>query len=125
MFLLRQFIIAGNPGLTSNVWFNFYWLGLAVVALVCGLVAICAKRAIVTIVTCILGGYGFAVALCGLIPAFGGPYVANYVFFIVAGVAMVLGIIFQCIFCKPDPEKKSRAEQYRADEKARKAQQQQ
>merc|ERR1719324_1850403 len=88
-------------------------------------IAACLKSAVITTVTCILGGYGFAVALCGLIPAFDGPYVANYVFFIVAGITMILGIIFQCIFCKPDPEKKARADQYRADEKARKAQQQQ
>lgn len=122
MFLLRQFIIAGNPQLASDWRFNFYWLGLAVVAILCGFLAVCLKRAVITTVTCILGGYGFAVALCGLIPACGGPYVANYVFFIVAGITMVLGAIFQCIFCKPDPDENARQDQYRADENARKEQ---
>jgi len=122
-FMLRQFILAGNPDLATNSWFNFYWLGLAVVALLCGIIAVLLKRSVIRLVTCLLGGYAFAIALCGLIPVFGGPYCANYTFFIVAFVAMAAGFVFQCFCCKPDPEKAKRMEQYRADQKERKAQQ--
>jgi len=122
MFLLRQFILAGDPGLALEPYFNLFWLALAAVALLGGILAVCFKSTVIKIVTCVLGGYAFAVALCGLIPAFGGPYVPNYGFFIAAGGAMVIGALIQCFCCKKRPAKEEKLHgiQYKADGKARK-----
>jgi len=120
MFFLQNFIVAGNPHLASEPLFNLFWLGLVAVAILCGLVAMCLKSQVTILVTSILGGYAFAIALCGLVPAFGGPYVPNYGFFITAGFAILFGILFQCFCCKDDPDKKARMEQYRADQDQRK-----
>jgi hypothetical protein len=124
MFLLRQFIVAGNPSLVNDTNFNLYWLALAAVALLGGVLAVCFKSTVVRVVTVVLGGYTFAVALCGLIPALGGAYVPNYGFFVTAGVTMLLGAAFQCFCCKKRDfkEEEQRAVQYNADGNARKAQ---
>jgi len=95
MFMLRLFILAGNPGLAQSTAFNFYWLALGVVALIAGIVAVKMKKSVMVVVTCLIGGYGFAVAVCGLIPVFNGPYLANYVFFIIFGFTVLIAAFHQ------------------------------
>lgn len=100
MLLLRMFILAGNPQLGLDKNFKFFWLGLAGVAILVGIIAVKLKKAVFVSVTSLLGGYGFAVSLCGLIPAFGGPIPVNYVFFIIFGFTVVIGALWQ-IFLAP------------------------
>jgi len=97
MFMLRQFILAGNPSLAQEAKFNLYWIGLAAVSLIAGVVAVKLQRAIMICVTCLIGGYGFSVALCGFIPTFGGSYPANWVFFVIFGVAAAAGVAWQLL----------------------------
>merc|ERR1712100_180899 len=54
MYMLRQFIIAGNPQLAFMWQFNFFWLGLALVAIFCGLLAVRLRSVVIRTVTCLL-----------------------------------------------------------------------
>jgi len=95
MFFLRDIILAANPHLVTETLFNLYWLGLVAVAILCGLVAVQLKKAVVIIVTSLLGGYAMAVSICGLVPACGGVPPPAWAFFVTFGVFGVAGFLFQ------------------------------
>ena len=98
---IRQILLAVQPSLATDSNFMYYWFGLAGVAVLCGLIAMCCfgkklAQTFIMLVACGMGGYGVAIALCGLFPVFGGPYVPDYGFFITFGGATFIGVLIQC-----------------------------
>jgi len=100
MFILRLFILAGNAHLSTEPLFNLYWIAVGVVALIGGFLAVKLRRAVMIVGTCLIGGYVFAVSVCGLVPAFNGPIPVNWVFFVVFGCVTLAGALWQ-IFAAP------------------------
>jgi len=95
MFILRDIILAANPHLAAASLFNLYWLGLVAVAIICGIIAVKLEKAVVVIVTSLLGGYAMAVSICGLIPVCGGTPPPAWAFFVIFGVFCAAGFLFQ------------------------------
>ena len=96
MLLLRDILLAASPSLISEpVFIHGYWPASALIALLCGLLAAYLSEHAVLLVTSVVGGYGFALSLIDLIPAFGGPVVPGFVFFLLFFTATLAGVLLQ------------------------------
>ena len=96
MLLLRDILLAASPSLISEpVFIHGFWPASALIALLCGLLAAYLSEQAVLLVTSVVGGYGFALSLIDLIPAFGGPVVPGFVFFLLFFTATLAGVLLQ------------------------------
>jgi hypothetical protein len=104
MYILRAIIVAADPSLAASPSFQWYWVGLAAVAIIAGFAAVFMKTAILVSVTSIVGAYGLAVSILGLIPACGGSWTWPGAFWLILCLGAPLGMIVQCYVSAKDSD---------------------
>jgi hypothetical protein len=95
MYMIRVIIIATAPEVASSNSFNLYWLVLLIVSIACGVLAFWFKTLIMLVASCLVGGCGVALSVYALIPVCGGPDLPSYAFFLIFGISMIIGALFQ------------------------------
>jgi hypothetical protein len=95
MYFIRSVIVAIDPGLVYNDFFDAYWLALVGFSILCGVTAAHWKRSFMLGVSCFVGAYGLALSVNGIVPTIGGPYLPPYVFFLLFVAAGIAGLIAQ------------------------------
>lgn len=107
MLVLRNFIVAASPGLATDPAFFWYWIGMGIVALICGIAAVCMRKAIFIIATCIIGSYLFSSALMGLMQMYVAGGVSGWVFLALFFPLALLGAAVQVFVFGLGPKKES------------------
>lgn len=128
MYLARSAIVASVPELMKETHgFSYYWAILVIVALLCGLLATWIKKGIFMAATIIIGAYGVATCVAGLVmtatngkpmgyepgdigTAHFGPFMAVFI------TSAIIGLALQLYFMKQDEAKKKEEEEKKKDE---------
>jgi len=97
--IVQQIILASAPSLTTNFYWQFYYLFALGFAIVMGILTCCLRAVVVLIATVIIGSYMIASAINAFIQLNGGQ-APSYVWFISLGVAMLTGFIVQVFVVK-------------------------
>merc|ERR1719238_2721948 len=132
MYMARSAIVASVPELMKETHgFSYYWAILAVVAILCGLLATWLKTGVYVVSTIGIGAYGVATCVAGLVmtadggkpmgyepgdinKAHFGPFIAIFI------SAAVVGAGVQYYFHTQDEKKKKDEESKKDEEKAAK-----
>jgi len=99
MYLLRNIILSAAPQLITSSGFNFFWLALVGVAILCGFIASCLHQEIIISVTALAGAYGLACSIVALVPASSGElgnFAPLWVFWLIFFIALPIGLGVQC-----------------------------
>ena len=95
MLVIRNFIIASNSSLATDPYFFYYWIGLAVVALLCGIIAVCCRRLVFLIASTTVGSYLFASSIMGLCQAYVAGGISGWIFYAIFGPMVLVGVLVQ------------------------------
>ena len=105
-YLMRDIIINVAPQLASNHYFAWYWVGVLVLALLCGAIGAWLKETIYTVTSIAVGSYGFATMICGIVPVVGGRPLGSAAFIaIMVASAAVGGVVQYMLMEKKEPAK--------------------
>jgi len=101
MMALRSAILAGNPHLAASQAFDWYWVGLVTVSVVCGVVAVVLRKVVILIATVSLGGYMVAAAVLGLMQLYQNKTLSGAIFFYIWLPTMAVGALVQIFVVRP------------------------
>jgi len=91
-FILRSVILASNPDIALNAYFDWYWLAIAGLAIAFGFLGVFLKDLMIFIVCAALGSWLVASSSIGLFDLF-GVYTDAWVFYVILGGVGSLGIL--------------------------------
>jgi hypothetical protein len=100
MYLIRDIIIDTDPSLEGNKVFAWYWFATAAVACITGLLAAWMKTLIYHVATVLVGAYGIATFVVGMVPVCGGPALGSGSFVAVFFAASAMGAFVQYVMAK-------------------------
>jgi len=100
MMALRSAIIAGDPSLTDNSNFNWYWVGLVSVSIITGCIAVWMRKVVIMVCTVVLGAYMLATGILGIIALYDTNGFNGGVFFAIWIPAMIVGALVQIFVVK-------------------------
>jgi len=101
-FLVRQIVVASVPSVVKMWVFDYYWLMAAIVIVLCGLLAVFTivnnKSVLVLAVTTLVGGYGIATSISGLVNLYTLNGLPKWSFFVVTACLALTGFVVQFCF---------------------------
>ena len=112
-YIVRGIIVSASPSIASDPAFRWFWVSVPIVAIACGLIASWLKESIFIVATVIVGSYGVAVFVCGLVAVCTGVPLGSFSFVgIMVGSAAIGSVIQYAIKQREKPELASGNEDY-------------
>jgi len=91
-FILRSVILASNPDIALNAYFDWYWLAIVGLAIAFGFLGVFLKHLMIFLVCAALGSWLVASSSIGLFDLF-GVHTEAWVFYVILGGVGGLGIL--------------------------------
>ena len=107
-YIIRDIIIQVSPALAENQHFAFAWLGIAILALICGCLGSWLKDLVYAVATISVGSFGFATFVVGLVSTLGGTPLGTAAFIAIMAASAALGALVQ--YCLAQRSKKGKDE---------------
>ena len=112
-YIARGIIVSTSPTIAADPAFRWFWVSVPIVAIACGLIASWLKESIFIVATVIVGSYGVAVFVCGLVAVCTGVPLGSFSFVgIMVGSAAIGSVIQYAIKQREKPELASGNEDY-------------